>query len=204
MRRGVQLPLRSLCTIPRHSARIERVVTCIVGLEHKGAVWMAGDSAGVAGLDLTVRSDAKVFLNGPYVMGFTTSFRMGQILRWSFEPPKPPKEPEYLECFMATDFVNGVRTTLSAGGYATKKNEAEEGGTFLVGVRGVLWCVDSDFQVGRAEAGYDAVGCGEGYAKGALYATQGKSPAHRLQKALEAAEAHSAGVRGPYTVEVVR
>jgi hypothetical protein len=51
-------------------------MTCIVGLVDGGRVWLGGDSAGVSGWDLTVRADRKVFRNGPYVMGFTTSFRM--------------------------------------------------------------------------------------------------------------------------------
>lgn len=62
-------------------------MTCIVGLVDKGSIYMGGDSAGVAGLSVTTRADEKVFLNGPFIMGFTTSFRMGQILRYKFVPP---------------------------------------------------------------------------------------------------------------------
>ena len=59
-------------------------MTCIAGLVHDGAVYLAGDSAGCSGWDLTVRADPKVFVSGSYVMGFTTSFRMGQLLRSVF------------------------------------------------------------------------------------------------------------------------
>ena len=62
-------------------------MTCIVGLVHEGVVYIGGDSAGVAGLSLTVRADEKVFQNGEFLMGFTTSFRMGQLLRYSLKPP---------------------------------------------------------------------------------------------------------------------
>ena len=50
-------------------------MTCIVGVAHKGAVYIGGDSAAVAGWALTCRADHKVFKNGDFVMGFTTSFR---------------------------------------------------------------------------------------------------------------------------------
>jgi ATP-dependent protease HslVU (ClpYQ) peptidase subunit len=172
-------------------------VTAIVGLVHERAVHLGGDSAGVAGWSLTVRADSKVFTNGPYVMGFTTSFRMGQLLRYALQAPYPEGD---LERFMATTFIDAVRRCLKDGGWAKKDSEREEGGDFLVGVHGRLFCVESDYQVGEAADGYAAIGCGEELALGALYATARSrmSPKKRLRLALEAAERFSAGVRGPF------
>ena len=62
-------------------------MTCIVGLVHEGVVYIGGDSAGVAGLSLVVRAD-EMFRNGDFLMGFTTSFRMGQLLRYKLYPPR--------------------------------------------------------------------------------------------------------------------
>lgn len=177
-------------------------MTCIVGVQHNGRVWLGGDSAGVAGWSLDVRADVKVFRNGPYLMGFTTSFRMGQLLRYAFDPPKPPRED--LDRFMVTTFVDAVRECLGEGGFRVKKNEAEEGGQFLVGVRGTLYAVHQDFQMARTLSGYDAVGCGQDLALGSLHTTQGIRPRHRVLAALEAAAHHSAGVAAPFTVEVLR
>ena len=66
-------------------------MTVIVGLQHNGAVYIGGDSAGIAGYDLMIRHDEKVFVNQQFIMGYTTSFRMGQILRYSFKPPVQQK-----------------------------------------------------------------------------------------------------------------
>src|SRR5690606_5374194 len=44
-------------------------MTCIVAIKDGGSVWMGGDSAGCSGFDLTIRDDAKVFRNGPYLIG---------------------------------------------------------------------------------------------------------------------------------------
>ncbi|MFD4258203.1 hypothetical protein ACFWR9_11370 [Streptomyces sp. NPDC058534] len=175
-------------------------MTAIVGLVHEGTVFIGGDSAGVSGYSLTVRADQKVFTTGPYVMGFTTSFRMGQLLRYAFAPPAP--DGEQLEKFMATTFIDAVRETLKAGGWLRKDSEQEEGGTFLVGVAGRLFIVRDDFQVGEAADGYAAVGCGEEIAVGALYATAklDMDPAVRVVCALSAAERFSAGVRRPFTL----
>jgi ATP-dependent protease HslVU (ClpYQ) peptidase subunit len=172
-------------------------MTAIVGLVHGGVVHIGGDSAGVDGWSLTIRADAKVFRNGPYVMGFSGSFRMGQLLRYALAPPEPDGE---LEPFMATTFIDAVRKCLKEGGWASKENEREEGGVFLVGVHGRLFCVCNDYQVGEAADGYAAVGCGDDLALGALYATARSrmAPQKRLRLALEAAERFSSGVRGPY------
>lgn len=175
-------------------------MTCIVGIRDKatGAVILGGDSAGVAGLSITVRDDPKVFRNGPFVMGFTTSFRMGQLLAHALTPPAPPRSNLY--AFMVTEFVDAVRECLKAGGYASTRNEVESAGTFLVGVRGHLYEIGSDYQVGIPADGYAAVGCGDELALGAFYATRGSDldPLQRAHAALLAAAHHSAGVTGPF------
>lgn len=175
-------------------------MTCIVGIAENGRVYIGGDSAGVAGYSLTVRADRKVFRNGDFVMGFTTSFRMGQLLRYAFSPPKRHPDTD-IDKFMVTDFINAVRDCLKSGGYAEKHNDAEQGGTFLVGYAGRLFEVHGDYQVGEATDGFSAVGCGDEIALGALYAAKKQKPTDRLRTALEASERFSAGVRGPFHFE---
>jgi hypothetical protein len=172
-------------------------VTAIVGLVHDGRVFIGGDSAGVAGYQLTVRADQKVFRTDRYVFGFTDSFRMGQLIRYSFEPPAPPTR---LDKFMSTTFVDALRSCLKEGGYARKDSEQESGGTFLVGVAGRLFRIGSDYQVGESVDLYDAVGSGDDLALGALYATPGQPPKERIRIALGAAERFSAGVRRPFVI----
>ncbi|MFI5953046.1 hypothetical protein [Cryptosporangium sp. NPDC051539] len=173
-------------------------MTAIVGVVHGGAVHIGGDSAGVSGYVIHPRADAKVFTTGAYAFGFTTSFRMGQLIRWAWTPPGPPASD--LDRFMATTFIDGVRECLKTGGWAGKENERETGGVFLVGVAGRLFSIDSDYQVGESALGYDAVGSGDEIAMGALYATARSrmSPRKRLEVALEAAERFNGNVRGPF------
>lgn len=175
-------------------------MTAIAGFCENGKVWIGGDSAGVSGWDLSVRADQKVFRNGEFLFGFTSSFRMGQLLRYSFNPPVQ-KERQDVCAYMVTDFVNALRDCLKSGGYARRESETESAGTFLVGYRGRLFQIGSDYQVGEARDGYDACGCGAAISLGALFALKGKSPRERISVALEAAERHSAGVRGPFVIE---
>ena len=174
-------------------------MTCIVGVQHEGKVWIGGDSAGVAGWSLSVRADEKVFRNGPMIMGFTSSFRMGQLLRYSLTVPHHPDGMDADE-WMCTAFVDEVRRCLSAGGFAKKDSEVEEGGFVLVGYRGVLYQVESDYQVARRASGYDAIGSGSDIALGALAVTQGMAPKPRVLAALKAAERHNAAVCAPFRV----
>ena len=172
-------------------------MTCIAGIATGGAVYLAGDSAGVAGWDLVIRADQKVFRNGDFVMGFTSSFRMGQLLRYAFQPPKHDPSVDVYQ-YMVTTFVDAVRDCLIAGGVARKESEQESGGTFLVGYQGRLFSIHEDYQVRESECGFDAVGCGAQVALGALYAASHLEPIDRLKLALDAAEAFSVGVRAPF------
>jgi hypothetical protein len=96
-----------------------------------------------------------------------------------------------------------ARTCFREGGFARKKDEQEEGGHFLVGVRGRLFEIESDYQVGESLDGYAAIGSGDDVALGALFATHhlGMSPEQRLTLALEAAQHHITSVRAPFLIE---
>lgn len=174
-------------------------MTCIVGLvDAEKRVWIGGDSAGVSGLDLTVRTDPKVFVKDGFAMGFTSSFRMGQLLAHAFIPPKRHADTD-LYAYMVTDFVDALRECFKRGGYAERKNEAESGGTFLVGHAGRLFLIHDDYQVALPADPFAAAGCGDRIALGALYASDvAMKPQARLELALTAAQRFSAGVRAPF------
>lgn len=182
-------------------------MTCIAGIEHDGKVWIGGDSAGSDGYSLTVRADEKVWADKGFAFGFTSSFRMGQLLRYkltlALERHEVPADDAAAEIkFMSTAFIDGVRTVLKEGGYAKLKDGAERGGTFVVGWRGKLYMVHDDFQVGRAAQGFYAVGSGGEIATGALFALRGQkvSPEAKVTTALEAAQELTPYVRGPFKV----
>lgn len=178
-------------------------MTCIVGIQHDGRVYIGGDSAGVAEWNLTIHADPKVFRNGDMVMGFTTSFRMGQLLRYKFVPPAHDPAAD-VDQYMVTTFVDAVRACMKEGGYARVESGQESGGEFLVGYRGRLFIIYSDFQVACPADEFAAVGCADRIALGALFATRDWwDQEARIRRALEAAERFSVGVRAPFRVEVL-
>lgn len=177
-------------------------MTAIVGLAAAGGrVLIGADSAASDGQSVILRDDPKVFCAGSFVIGFTTSFRMGQILQHAMQPPEP-KPGDSLYRFMVVEFVNVVRAALKEGGFAHVENGVERGGAFLVGVRGRLFQVQDDFQVCEASARFDACGSGEQIALGSLATSAELSvdPHERVKLALHAAAQFSAFVRPPFHI----
>lgn len=190
-------------------------MTCIVGIAVNGAVILGADSAGVDGhWNRRVRADRKVFKNGELIFGFTTSFRMGQLLEHNLTPPAIQEGMEPY-AYAVKLLIPEIRNTLRAGGFMRTESGVEAGGVFLVGFRGSLFRIDSDFQVGESTEKFEAVGCGEAYAMGAMnmaYEAAFRQPEVRslvaesdadlarvvLQKGLDAAARFSAGVAGPF------
>ena len=175
-------------------------MTCIVGFVNKKSkkVYMGADSAGVAGLDVTIRKDLKIFKKGEFLIGCTTSFRMIQIIRFSFNPP-PLIKKDVFE-YMCTDFIDEIRACFKKGGFLEKDKEAESGGCFLVGYKNRLFKIDSDFQVGESVDGHMAIGCGSSFALGSMYSTEHSYPEYKVLEALRCAAHYSAGVRAPFTI----
>lgn len=178
-------------------------MTCIVALKDNGAIWMGADSAGVGGYGLTQRADPKIYRVGHMLIGFTSSFRMGQLLGYKLKvPDHDPRMP--VEKYMATEFIDACRTCLKEGGFAGKEKEVESAGTFLVAYKGRIFRICDDYQVGESIHTFEAVGCGFDLALGSLHATQTYSelsPDDRVRVALHAAETFSAGVRAPFLVQ---
>jgi hypothetical protein len=188
-------------------------MTCIVGIVDpaRKSVVIMGDSAGSGGGSMTIRRDSKVFAIGDFIFGCTTSFRMIQLLRYSFKPPVPDLEmsgfsvrtsEEFdLERFMCTRFIEALRACFNAGGFLTQGHGPDLGGEFLVGYRDRLFRIGNDFQVGESHDGFDSVGSGHAFALGAIHALRSAGQRDTLlvaRTALEAAAHYSTTVRGPF------
>ena len=178
-------------------------MTCIVGIiDDKNTVYMGADSCGGNSYVAMARKDAKIFRRGGFLFGYTTSYRMGQLLQYSLKIPEVENNADHE--WMCTKFIEAVRKCLKAGGFASKDNNVEEGGHFLVGGYGKLYKIQSDYQVSELQLPFDACGCGEAFALGSLFSTPKLSPKKRIQAALQAAEEFSCGVRGPFIILSVK
>lgn len=186
-------------------------MTCIVGIEKDGKVYMGGDSASANRTEMTVdqSTEPKVFIRGDYIMGYTTSWRMGQILRHCGRIPKPPCKPESVEEldeFMVKKFIAKVIKIFDKEGFVPEDDHVRSGaGHFLVGTHGRLYTVQPDWQCLHLSRKWAAVGCGEQFALGSLYATSGTNwrAETKIREALKAAAYYSAGVCEPFLVRAL-
>jgi hypothetical protein len=183
-------------------------MTCIVGIVgDDGIVYLGGDSAGgnVDTYAITDRKDPKVFNKGPYIIGYTSSFRMGQILMYNWKAPDHPVGMEDFE-FMVSKFTESVRSCFKEFGYSTCENNKERAGDFIVGYRGQLYIVESDYQIAMTHDSFMSVGSGRELATGAMHALEHLeskvklTPQEKLTIALSAPTKFSAYVRGPFVI----
>lgn len=176
-------------------------MTCIVAYKKDGIVCIGGDSAGVSGLDIHGRKDSKVFQVQKFIIGYTSSFRMGQILRFKLKVSKQSeKESDYQ--YMCTKFIDSVRDVLAENGFTRKDDNADRIGTFLVVYKSNIYIICDDLQVGEHLEDYNAVGCGSKYALGALsiLSKQELTVEQVVIEALEVAVKFSGGVRPPFNI----
>lgn len=191
-------------------------MTCIVGLEYKDGVIIGGDSAAVAEGRVQLTTTPKVFKLAHVLIGYTWSFRMGQIIQYSSDVPKMDASKQYPSDsnykYLINDFVPFLKDVFKDAGWLKTEEERDEGGQFLIGIRGQLYEINSDFSVLRMSDRYIAVGSGAPYALGALYTLKEKvnefsdiiePPSHIVLLALQAAAYYSTGVSAPFVIRKI-
>jgi hypothetical protein len=185
-------------------------MTCVVALISGNKVYMGSDAAASdekSGIILQ-RTDPKVFKVGQYGIAYVDSFRMGQILQYSWIPPvyKPTAGFKNLDKFIRTKFVESIKELFQEQGYGkfgSGTDDGDEGGVFIIAVAGTgrIFTMDSDFHIGEADVQYMAEGSGQQVALGSLHSTSTiKTPRKRVRMALEASAKFIMSVRGPFTI----
>lgn len=175
-------------------------MTCIIGLIQDDVVRLAGDRISAAPSQYFIENSnaPKVFSNGEFIIGYTTSFRFGDILQYKFKAPALALSDRDPTKHMKTLFVDELRKVLKDEGYAEVSNNRENGGQMLVGVRGRLFVVQDDFAVIEPQDNYTAIGCGRDYALASLYTSDEYDVDTRIQLAMGAAHKYSAYVSKKY------
>ena len=161
-------------------------MTCVVGLVHNNKVYMGGDSGAIGPNFYEIRKDFKVFIKGEFIIGYAGSFRLGDILQHVFKEPKI--KTDNLREYMVSSFVKELRMCFNDNEYMiTALKEEDSDGEILVGIRGRLFSIEGDYNVGESIRPYRAIGGGAECALGAMYACNDPSPLIKIKTALEAA-----------------
>lgn len=179
-------------------------MTCIVGLIQNNKVYIGADSAGVISGEGTVllnaRKDLKVFKANKFLFGCAGSFRMIDILKYSFNLKYDKSIP--IERFMRTVFVDYLQNLFEDKGFGGNDEDGITGGIFLVGYENKLFTVDYDYSIGENLEDYAAIGSGSVSALGSLHTTNNLelTPKEKILFALEAAAYHEGTVCKPFTI----
>jgi len=160
-------------------------MTCIIGLVENGEVYIGADGASSNGHFIENARIEKVFRNGKYVIAYTSSFRMGQLLQYCISLPDPPEKVTLK--FMVEEFIEIVRDEFKKYGYSKVESNEETGGTFIVGVNNSLFHVYNDYQVGHYQDGFTVDGSGRYFAVGAMEALKDFDPEPRIARSIEIA-----------------
>ena len=174
-------------------------MTCIVGVRDRKnkRLYLGGDSCGSNGYTAHNIKQSKVFAKGEFLIGYTTSFRMGQIIeRFLTPPPILPNKKLYY--YMIDDFVPAIMKILKDHNWATNKDNKETGGVFIVGIRDSLFKIQSDYSINEYHDDFMTCGCGEDHANGSLFNDTLNKAA--VIRALKAASHFSAMVGPPFKV----
>lgn len=179
-------------------------MTCIIGLAHEDKVYIGGDSMAADGWNQRETKLRKVFHAGQFLIGYTSSFRMGQILQYHLAV-RQQYDNETDEQYMVIAFAETVRALLRDKGYARIESNNEEGGHFVVGYKSEVYHMASDYQINHYADGLVSVGCGSQYALGAMLALSQiePDPHKRILKSLEVSADLCNGVMAPFRVETL-
>jgi ATP-dependent protease HslVU (ClpYQ) peptidase subunit len=197
-------------------------MTCIVAYKYNGKIYMGGDT-------LASNCSTKYRVSEPKVMkkivrksvtehdvhletkemliGYTTSFRMGQLLRHKFKLPKFKTNQDALE-YLISEFVPAVIDLYDKNFYA-KKSDAEKmnGGQFLIAFDGRVFEIQDDFSIlERDEYDFNSCGSGAAYALGAMHILSGiddNDPENAVIDAICSASLFSTSVNDHVVVESI-
>lgn len=154
-------------------------MTCVVGAisEDDNTIVIASDAFGGNHYSKGIYDSPKSFVipiktGPPMLVGFTTSWRFGQLVQYGLPKHDFANWNEYGtgEGFLVNEVIPVIRTLLSEGGFMVEENGRESGGQLLIAHDFDLYYIEHDFSVIRCADKVAAIGSGATVALGALSA----------------------------------
>lgn len=175
-------------------------MTCIVAIAKDGKVWMGADSAGSDEDTIIPYTIPKVFIRNNYIIGYSGSFRFGKLLQYVFDLPPVPNSINSSE--KLDEFMNKVlMQSLKKQAKELDLDKEELDGYALIGVKGHIFEVQTDWCALESSLPYNVAGSGDKFALGSLHTTEvWKDPQKRINVALSAAAQFCMSVGPPFNI----
>lgn len=177
-------------------------MTCIVGIQKNKWVWIGGDSAATSlngGQKLI--QDSKVFKVNNLVFGVCGLPKVLNHLKFNVKFPNRKSTVNSRKYISSTLLPLIKKELIAADCVENTGGTYSFAGAIMFGYAGVLYTIQSNFQVINNAANYDAIGSGSEIALGSLHSTRGdNNTKRRILSALEASAANNSTVRPPYSI----
>jgi ATP-dependent protease HslVU (ClpYQ) peptidase subunit len=146
-------------------------LTCIVAFKTiEGHSVIAGDFMASNGHNFAKVANSKVFNKSENcAVGYTSSFRMGQILEHYWTLPARMCDQE-LDSYVNVTVVESLRAVFSKYGYGIKDGIEDLGGNFILLYEDRIYEVQYNYSVLDYDSEIISIGSGSDAAQGALYA----------------------------------
>ena len=187
-------------------------MSILVGLIRDKKCYIGADSIAVLGDSKRTNKDGKLFkLGNRMLVGFSGSYRAAQVVKHSIKLPSDRKINSDPFQFIMHDFIPTVRNVLSENECIYMGTEETErfAVSFIIGYKGRLFTVLSDFGVTEVDDSFTAIGCNHEYAIGAMKAYEKagllkkNKPFDILRDVLDIVNDYSVYVKGPYLFDSV-
>lgn len=179
-------------------------MTVVAGVAERGLVIMGADSGSILGEEeMTVVKSPKVWRRKGWLMGFSGSWRIGNVLQRYLKPEPAPDTDKAIE-----NAIGSLAEQMQEI-FRTHKVKQDEHWDALFGTHGNLYYIGVDLswqQIAqdktKKRASYYAIGSGGREARAALSALSGMdvTPRKRVIRSLNAAAECNAYVRGPFKI----
>ena len=174
-------------------------MTCIIGLEEDGRVYIGADSCtSNGGFDRDSVLDKKIFRKNGFIFAHTGTVRAKQIIEHLIDFPSPKT---FDDNFVINKIAEPIRSKFKEIGYSEIKDnqESTEDG-FIIAYKQSAYFIYSNYTVSRNKDGLITAGCGGRFARGAMLALKDLPPIERIERALEIASICSVAVESPFEI----
>ena len=167
-------------------------MTCVVAYKTKSKIGIASDKCASNGYTFSKYNQPKIFRNGGFIIGYTTSFRLGQLLEYRWIPPQRG-EDQTENNYIFVSVIESIKDMLVVDGFSTNG----VGGNFIIIYNKRIFEVQDDYSLLEVKD-YCAVGCGTDEAETTLYILEqienNLSIKDKLRLAIKAAANRKVGV----------
>lgn len=160
-------------------------MTCIIGYKTEKGTFLGADSLGSNGHTKAEYTTPKLFKVYDMVIGYTTTYRFGQILQYHMKEILVKEMDSYN--YLIKIIVPEIRRCLGEHGAKHTKDNLESGGNCIIGYKNEIYELQNDFSVLSSVNGLITVGSGEDISRGAMIALKETTlnPEECIRKALE-------------------